>query len=54
MDNTINFNFSGIDTTHHDFQGRAIWGYDALNPQYSQKTDDQGHGTHVAGIIIVL
>jgi cerevisin len=39
---------SGIRTTHTEFQGRAkmIWVAPGLN-----KTDDNGHGTHVAGIV---
>ena len=40
--------YSGIDITHPDFGGRAVWGYDAVdNP--SRRTDGNGHGTHVAG-----
>ena len=40
--------YSGIDITHPDFGGRAVWGFDAVdNP--SRRTDGNGHGTHVAG-----
>ncbi|KAK2139793.1 hypothetical protein LSH36_1612g00001 [Paralvinella palmiformis] len=40
---------SGIDTSHSDFGGRAIWGMTAgdLRPG----TDDNGHGTHCAGTV---
>lgn len=37
---------TGIYTTHNDFEGRAIWGYNAVD---SINTDGNGHGTHVAG-----
>ena len=40
--------FSGIDTDHPDFEGRAIFGIDFVdNP--SPRNDPNGHGTHVAG-----
>lgn len=43
---------SGIRTTHLEFEGRAVWGTDtstgAANPT---KTDEDGHGTHVAAIV---
>ncbi|KAL1895688.1 hypothetical protein Sste5346_005159 [Sporothrix stenoceras] len=39
---------TGIQLNHTDFQGRAIWGASINNKVY---TDDQGHGTHAAGII---
>ncbi|KAL0487092.1 subtilisin-like serine protease [Acrasis kona] len=37
---------SGIKDSHPEFEGRVKWGYSAAG-----KTDDFGHGTHVAGII---
>jgi subtilisin family serine protease len=38
---------TGIRRTHHDFTGRAVWGFDAItsSPPYN---DPEGHGTHVA------
>lgn len=40
---------SGIRTTHQQFGGRAVHGYDAVD---GTRTDDcNGHGTHVAGIL---
>lgn len=39
---------TGIRTTHVDFEGRAIWGFNAVN---TNNTDNEGHGTHVAGTI---
>lgn len=39
---------SGIRTTHVEFEGRASWGYNAVD---TVNTDELGHGTSVAGII---
>ncbi|KAF2713793.1 subtilisin-like protein [Pleomassaria siparia CBS 279.74] len=39
---------TGIRLTHVEFQGRAEWGFNAVN---SLNTDNFGHGTHVSGII---
>lgn len=39
---------SGIRTTHKDFGGRAVWGYNAID---HINQDRNGHGTHVAGTI---
>lgn len=39
---------TGIRITHTDFEGRASWGYNAVN---SNNTDNNGHGTHVAGTV---
>lgn len=39
---------SGIRTTHVEFEGRASWGYNAVD---TINTDSLGHGTYVAGII---
>ncbi len=39
---------TGIRYTHHDFGGRAVFGYDAFG---GDGVDCQGHGTHVAGTI---
>ncbi|KAF2029881.1 oryzin precursor [Setomelanomma holmii] len=40
---------TGIRATHLDFGGRVIWGYNAV--ANTTDTDNQGHGTHVSGII---
>lgn len=40
---------TGIDEDHPEFEGRARMGYNAV--EYSQNTDENGHGTHCAGII---
>lgn len=41
---------TGIDLTHPDLAGEIIGGYNAIYPTKSPN-DDNGHGTHVAGII---
>lgn len=41
---------TGIRTTHEEFGGRAFHGYDAVDRD-NVAQDDNGHGTHVAGII---
>ena len=38
---------TGIDITHPDFGGRAIFGFSA----FSGKDDGHGHGTHCAGTV---
>lgn len=40
---------TGIDYTHEDLAGKVIKGYDFVNEDFDPK-DDNGHGTHVAGI----
>jgi subtilisin family serine protease len=40
---------TGIRTTHTEFGGRAVFGYDAITP--GGTTDGNGHGTHVAGTV---
>ena len=40
---------TGINVLHPDFQGRARWGANFVGG--SLDTDDNGHGTHVAGVI---
>ena len=44
---------SGVRTTHQDFQGMTVNGYNVLDPGTEPLDDssDGGHGTHVAGII---
>lgn len=39
---------TGIDVGHPDFGGRAVWGENFVD---SLQSDDNGHGTHVAGIV---
>jgi subtilisin family serine protease len=39
---------TGIDYSHSEFEGRAIFGYDAFG---GNGADRDGHGTHVAGTI---
>lgn len=41
---------TGVDTTHPEFQGRIVEGYNATTRNGNAK-DDNGHGTHVAGIV---
>ncbi|HEY9855748.1 MAG TPA: S8 family peptidase [Stenomitos sp.] len=41
---------TGADLTHPDLQGRLVAGYDATTKGNTPK-DENGHGTHVAGII---
>lgn len=41
---------TGVDYTHEDLSGRVILGYDYVNND-PDPMDDNGHGTHVAGII---
>jgi len=41
---------TGIRTTHQEFAGRYAGGIDLVNGD-SDPTDDNGHGTHVAGIL---
>lgn len=41
---------SGIDLAHPDLVGNIKGGYNTINPKRAA-TDDNGHGTHVAGII---
>ncbi|KAG5440047.1 hypothetical protein PCK2_000655 [Pneumocystis canis] len=40
---------TGINIEHNDFEGRAKWGITI--PSNNDDIDDNGHGTHVAGII---
>jgi len=41
---------TGVDLDHPDLRGRLVPGRNVLNPG-APPQDDQGHGTHVAGII---
>ncbi|ANF22178.1 S8 family serine peptidase [Thermococcus piezophilus] len=41
---------TGIDANHPDLQGKVIAWYDAVNGK-TTPYDDNGHGTHVAGIV---
>jgi hypothetical protein len=40
---------SGVDLTHPDLVAKLVTGYDFVNDD-SDPSDDEGHGTHVAGI----
>ncbi|GGK22677.1 serine protease [Deinococcus malanensis] len=40
---------TGINTSHTDFGGRAVWGTNTTGD--GNNTDCQGHGTHVAGTV---
>lgn len=40
---------TGIDYTHEDLAGKVVKGYDFVNEDFDPR-DDNGHGTHVAGI----
>jgi len=44
---------TGIDLTHPDLAVNVKGGYNAINPLKSA-ADDNGHGTHVAGIVAAL
>jgi subtilisin family serine protease len=41
---------TGIYLEHTEFEGRATWGFDAVN-RVSPETDQNGHGTHCAGTV---
>ncbi len=41
---------TGVDLTHPDLQGKFVAGYDFVNND-ADPSDDEGHGTHVTGII---
>lgn len=49
-DNTIAVIDTGIDASHIDLQGKVIGWYDVINGR-TTPYDDNGHGTHVSGII---
>lgn len=42
---------TGIDSTHPEFDGKTIQGYDFANSSSGYAADENGHGTHVASII---
>ncbi|KAL5502275.1 hypothetical protein EMCRGX_G009021 [Ephydatia muelleri] len=44
---------TGIQTSHPDFGGRAIWGIDFVDDP-SPMADRNGHGTHVAGVFTLM
>lgn len=41
---------TGVDLTHPEFEGRLVEGINIIEPG-RQPIDDDGHGTHVAGVI---
>lgn len=41
---------TGVYLEHSEFEGRATWGFDAVNNP-SPQTDRNGHGTHCAGTV---
>src|SRR5690242_6622650 len=45
---SLPYSFSGILTTHEEFNGRATWGTNTID---DQNEDCNGHGTHVAGTV---
>ena len=42
---------SGVAVNHQELQGSVLRGIDYINPGTQGRTDPDGHGTHVAGII---
>lgn len=42
---------TGIYLENIEFEGRAVWGYDAVDDP-SPETDENGHGTHCAGTVM--
>lgn len=40
---------TGININHEEFEGRASWGYNAI--EGTPDKDENGHGTHCAGIV---
>ena len=44
---------TGVDYTHKDLSGKVIKGYDFISDD-TDPMDDNGHGTHVAGIIAAV
>ena len=45
---------TGVDGTHPDLAGVVLPGYDAFTPGADGRTDSNGHGTHIAGIVAAL
>jgi thermitase len=44
---------TGVDLSHPDLAGHIVPGYNAISPGASPQ-DDEGHGTHVAGIVAAM
>ncbi|MEU4424067.1 S8 family serine peptidase [Actinoplanes sp. NPDC024001] len=42
---------TGVDAAHEDLAGRVLPGYDAIAGTAGVSTDENGHGTHVAGTV---
>ena len=45
---------TGVEGTHPDLRGHVLTGYDAIAGVEGGDVDDNGHGTHVAGIAAAL
>ena len=45
---------TGVDATHPDLAGVVLAGTDVVNPGGDGRSDPNGHGTHVAGIVAAL
>lgn len=43
---------TGIDLLHPTFEGRAVWGFDAVSGASHSLGDRHGHGTYVAGLVV--
>lgn len=51
QDTTVYVVDSGISVHNVEFEGRATFGINTVDPEAKEWDDDYGHGTHIAGII---